>query len=389
MSHTPSPLRHGLRWTTAGESHGPSLVALLEGLPVGFAVDFDAVRVGMKRRWQGYGRGPRAKFEQDQLDVLSGFKKGIALGTPVSLSVGNSDTRIDSLPNLKAPRPGHADLAGVMRAQNRDIRAVLERASARETAARTAMGEIARQLLAQFGIEVRSQVLEIGGTAQGEGSDGEPAWNQTIQKAIDEGDSLGGVFEVQADGCPPGLGGLEQPVDRLDARLMAALASIPAIKGVEIGLGFGGAGVPGSEYHDDIRIAPESAEAGEGVAPKVWAGIARGTNRAGGVEGGLATGQTIQLRAVMKPIPTLRRGLASVELGTMTDSRATYERSDVCSVIPASIVGEAVVCLELASALRARLGGFTLAEMKRAWQQLGSEQNPAEWPDGIEGCADL
>ncbi len=388
MSHTPSPLRHGLRWTTAGESHGPALVALLEGLPAGFAVDFDAVRVGMKRRWQGYGRGPRAKFEQDQLDVLSGFKKGVALGTPVSLSVGNSDTRINELPNLKAPRPGHADLAGVMRSQNRDIRAVLERASARETAARTAMGEIARQLLAVFGIEVRSDVLEIGGTAKADGPDGEPLWNQTIQQAIDEGDALGGVFEVQADGCPPGLGGLEQPVDRLDARLMAALASIPAIKGVEIGLGFGGAGVPGSEYHDDIRIAPDG-EAGELAVPEVWAGIARGTNRAGGVEGGLSTGQSILLRAVMKPIPTLRRGLGSVDLATMTDSRATYERSDVCSVIPASIVGEAVVCLELASALRARLGGFTLAEMRRSWQQLGAGQNPAEWPADIEGCADI
>lgn len=384
MSHTPSPLRHGLRWSTAGESHGPALVALLEGLPAGLPVDFDAVREGMLRRWQGYGRGPRAKFEKDKLDVISGFKKGVALGTPVSMTVGNSDTRIDELPNLKAPRPGHADLAGVMRSQNRDIRAVLERASARETAARTAMGEIARQMLAVFGISVQSEVVEIGGTAKGEGPDGEPAWNQTIQKAIDEGDSLGGVFEIRADGCPPGLGGLEQPVDRLDARLMAALASIPAIKGVEIGLGFGGAGVPGSLYHDDIRIA------GNGDAEaETWAGVARGSNRAGGVEGGLSTGLPILLRAVMKPIPTLRRGLGSVELASMTDSRATYERSDVCSVIPASIVGEAVVCLELASALRARLGGFTLAEMKRAWGGLGGDGNPSEWPDDISGCADF
>lgn len=385
MSHTPSPLRHGLRWSTAGESHGPALIAMLEGLPAGLAVDFDAVRAGMKRRWQGYGRGPRAKFEQDKLDVVSGFKKGVALGTPVSLSVGNSDTRIDELPNLKAPRPGHADLAGVMRAQNRDIRAVLERASARETAARTAMGEIARQLLAQFGIEVSSEVVEIGGTAKGDGADGEPAWNQTIQNAIDVGDSLGGVFVVRADGCPPGLGGLEQPVDRLDTRLMAALASIPAIKGVEIGLGFGGAGVPGSQYHDDIRIAGSDSAAGD----LAWAGIARGSNRSGGVEGGLSTGQPILLRAVMKPIPTLRRGLPSVELSSMSDSRATYERSDVCSVIPASIVGEAVLCLELASALRARLGGFTLAEMKRAWQHLGQDHDPSAWPDDISGCGEV
>ncbi len=378
MSHTPSPLRHGLRWSTAGESHGPVLVALLEGLPAGLEIDFDAVRAGMKRRWKGFGRGPRAKFEQDQLEVLSGFKNGVTLGTPVSLSIGNSDTRIDTLPNLKAPRPGHADLAGVMRSQCRDIRAVLERASARETAARTAMGEIARQLLARFGIEVQSDVLEIGGTAKGDGADGEPAWNQTIQKAIDDGDSLGGLFEVRATGCPPGLGGLEQPVDRLDARLMASMASIPAIKGVEIGLGFGGSGVPGSRYHDGIQADSDA-----------WAGIGRDGNRCGGVEGGLSTGLPIHLRAVMKPIPTLRKGLPSVELASMTDSRATYERSDVCSVIPASVVGEAVVCLELASALRARLGGFTLSEMGRAWKALGSEGEPSAWPDDISGCGEF
>lgn len=375
MSHTPSPLRHGLRWSTAGESHGPALVAILEGLPAGMAVDFDAVRAGMKKRWQGYGRGPRAKFEKDQLQVLSGFKNGVTLGTPVSLTVGNGDTRIDELPNLKAPRPGHADLAGVMRSKCRDIRAVLERASARETAARTALGEIARQLLQGFEINVQSDVLEIGGTAKGEGPDGEPAWNQTIQAAIDSGDSLGGIFEVRADGCPAGLGGLEQPVDRLDTRLMAALASIPAIKGVEIGLGFGGAAVPGSAYHDGIKVDAQQ-----------WGGIGRHSNRAGGIEGGLSTGLPILLKAVMKPIPTLRRGLPSVELATMTDARATYERSDVCSVIPASIVGEAVVCLELASALRARLGGFTLAEMRQAFAGLGRDENPALWPADIGDC---
>jgi chorismate synthase len=310
------------------------------------------------------------------LQVLSGFKKGSSLGTPVSLMIGNSDTRIDELPNLSAPRPGHADLAGVMRSQCRDIRAVLERASARETAARTAIGEIARQLLDVFGISVESRVLEIGGISASDSSSEHQSWDAVIQKAMEDGDSLGGIFEIRATGCPPGLGGLEQPTDRLDARLMASLASIPAIKGVEIGLGFGGAAIPGSEYHDGICLDDGA-----------WGGIGRSSARSGGVEGGLSNGQAIVLRAVMKPIPTLRKGLPSVDLQEMKDSRATYERSDACSVIPASIVGEAVICLELASALRARLGGFTLSEMRAAWKELGGNAHPGEWPSDIsESC---
>jgi chorismate synthase len=376
MSHTPTPLRHGLRWSTAGESHGPCLIALLEGLPGGMAIDWDSVVQGMKRRWQGLGRGPRAKFEKDQLSVLAGMKKGVTLGTPLALSVGNGDTRIDELPNLKAPRPGHADLAGVMRNQCRDIRAVLERASARETAARTAMGEVCRQMLGGFGITVTSEVLEIGGVAAGKDRDGEDAWNEVIRQAQERGDSLGGVFAVRAVGCPPGLGGLEQPVDRLDARLMAALASIPAIKGVEIGLGFSGAGVPGSEYHDAIQADANG-----------WAGLSRPTNRSGGIEGGLSNGEAIDLRAVMKPIPTMRQGAPSVTLATMEESRATYERSDVCSVIPASVVGEMVVCLELASALRARLGGVTIAEMRNRAAQLGQHDSAKDWPQDLSELA--
>jgi len=373
MSHSSSPGLHGLRWTTAGESHGPCLVALLEGLPAGMSIDWDAVRAGMRRRWKGEGRGPRSKFEKDQLDVLSGLKNGVTLGTPLAVSVGNSDTRIDSLPNLKAPRPGHADLAGVMRSKARDIRAVLERASARETAARTALGEVARQLLAEFGISVQAKVLEIGGTPCGDDAEN-PAWIETIRAAHERGDSLGGVFQVEVEGCPPGLGGLEQPVDRLDARLMAALASIPAIRGVEIGLGFGGAGTPGSGYHDGIELAGPS----EG-----WAGVKRSSNRSGGIEGGLTNGSPIVLRAVMKPIPTMRRGADSVKLADLSESRATYERSDVCSVEPASVVGEIVVCLELASALRARLGGWTLSEMRDRAQSLGREERLSDWPEDI------
>ncbi|MAW61192.1 MAG: chorismate synthase [Planctomycetes bacterium] len=364
---------HGLRWTTAGESHGPCLVAILEGLPAAMPVDWEAVREGMRRRWKGFGRGPRAKFEKDVLEVLGGMKNGVTLGTPLAVSVGNSDTRIDTLPNLKAPRPGHADLAGAFRSKTRDLRAVLERASARETAARTALGEVARQLLGQFGITVQAETLEIGGTPRGDDPE-TPAWNETIRAAHERGDSLGGVFTVRVEGCPPGLGGLEQPVDRLDARLMAALASIPAIRGVEIGLGFGGAGTPGSEYHDGIQPDPAG-----------WAGVGRSSNRCGGIEGGLSNGQTIELRAVMKPIPTMRRGADSVRLADLEASRATYERSDVCSVEPASVVGEIVVCLELASALRARLGGFTLAEMRERFERLGGEERLSDWPEDLSG----
>jgi len=364
----PSPGTQGLRWTTAGESHGPALVAVLEGLPAGLRVDLDAVRAGLARRWQGAGRGPRAKFERDELELLAGLKKGVTLGTPLALRLGNADTRIDELPNLKAPRPGHADLPGAMRLRGRDLRAVLERASARETAARTALGEVARQLLAEFGIEVASRVLEVGGRDAAD----EAACEAAIAAARDAGDSLGGVFEVTATGCPPGLGGYAQAVDRLDARLMAALASIPAVKGVEIGLGFTAARRPGTQVHDPIVPDPEG-----------WAGLGRASNRSGGVEGGLTTGQTVVLRAAIKPIPTLRHGVPSVELSTMVPSRATYERSDVCVVHPAAVVGEALVALELASALVARLGGVTLAEMRRRHGDLGREDDPGAWKEDV------
>ena len=394
MSQPLSPDAHGLAWRTAGESHGAALIALLEGLPAAMPVDLAAVQEGMLRRWKAYGRGPRAKFEKDRLELLGGMKKGVTLGTPLALLVHNGDTRIDELPNLQAPRPGHADLAGVLRSRSRDVRAVLERASARETAARTALGEVARQLLARFGIEIFGYVTAIGGIeadpapedrealrAARDGSaffgfdpSRDEAWKQAITAAGEAGDSLGGVFEIQVWGCPPGLGGLAQPTDRLDARLMAALAGIPAIKGVESGLGFRGAGLPGSRYHDELE--PDAG---------AWAGIRRRSNRAGGIEGGYTTGWPIRLRAVMKPIPTMRRGAASVDLSTLEPARATYERSDVCTVPAASVVGEAVVALEVASALRARLGGVTLEEMRARFAGLGAAERPPDWPEDIAG----
>lgn len=361
-----------LSWRTAGESHGPCLIALLEGLPAGLPLDLDAIRAGLRRRWEGLGRGPRARFETDALEVLAGLKKGVTLGTPLVLRVGNADNRVDTLPNLAAPRPGHADLPGMLRLRCRDARAVLERASARETAARTALGEVARQLLGRFGIEIHSRVVSVGGVDAAD----ETAWTAAIEAARETGDSLGGIFEVEAKGCPPGLGGYFQPADRLDARLLGALATIPAVKGVEIGLGFEVGRLPGSQVHDPI--VPD---------PAGWAGLGRGSNHSGGVEGGLTTGLPIQLRAALKPIPTLRHGVPSVELATGTPARASYERSDVCVVFPAAVVGEAVVALELARALLERCGGATLAETRARFDALGREDDPRAWPDELAGCS--
>ena len=368
MSARPSPGTQGLSWITAGESHGPCLIAQLDGLPAGLAVDEDGIRKELLRRWQGYGRGLRAGFEKDELAVLAGLKRGVTLGSPLVVQIGNGDTRIDALPDLKAPRPGHADLPGVLRHKARDIRAQLERASARETAARTALGEVCRQLLTHFGIIVQSRVLEIGGVDFAK----EMEWKAVVDQAKEDGDSLGGSFQVSATGVPPGLGGYAQAVDRLDARLMAALASIQAVKAVSIGCGAQAGSTPGSQYHDAITLDPDG-----------WAGLGRASNHAGGIEGGLTNGQDIVLEASIKPIPTLRKGLGSVDLATMEASRATYERSDVAVVEPAAVVGEAMLCLELASALCARLGSVSLREMKVRFAALGKDERPSDWPDDV------
>ena len=365
-----SPDAHGLQWRTAGESHGVALVALLEGLPAGWRPDLDALRAGLRRRWEVPGRGLRAGFEKDRLTVLAGLKKGVTLGSPLVLQIENSDQRIDELPQLQAPRPGHADLPFALRTRTRDFRAALERASARETAARTALGELARQLLGTCGVTVRSAVLEIGGVDGGDPQ----AVAAALAAAQERGDSLGGRFQVVAEGMPPGVGGFAQAADRLDARLMGALASIPAVKAVAIGAGGEAAATPGSVFHDPI--VPD---------PAGWAGLGRGANRSGGVEGGLTTGQEVVLEAVVKPIPTLRRGSPSVDLATGEPRAATYERSDLCVAFPAAIVGEAVVALELASALRARLGGVTLAEMLDRLAALGRHERPADWPAELGG----
>ncbi|PCJ55137.1 MAG: chorismate synthase [Planctomycetota bacterium] len=370
MSARPTPGLQGLTWSTAGESHGPCLIAQLEGLPAGLQVDLDAIRAGLKRRWEGYGRGLRAGFEKDELAVLSGLKRGVTMGSPLVIQLGNSDTRIDELPDLKAPRPGHADLAGVFRLKTRDIRAQLERASARETAARTALGEVCRQLLDHFEIQVTSQVIQIGGVPFAETE----KWQAVVDQAREDGDSLGGSFQVTASGCPPGLGGFYQAVDRLDSRLMAAMASIPAVKAVSIGWGEQAGSTPGSSYHDPIVLEDGG-----------WAGIGRSSNHAGGIEGGLTNGQDVVVQASIKPIPTLRKGLGSVNLDKMEDSRATYERSDVAVVEPASVVGEGLMCLEIAGALCARLGGVSMREMRERILKLGKNECPQDWPSDVAG----
>lgn len=365
-----SPGTQGLRWKTAGESHGPVLVAFLEGLPAGFRIDFDAVRDELKRRWEGHGRGLRAGFEKDELHILAGLKSGVTIGSPLCISLANSDSRIDTLPNLKAPRPGHIDLAGMLRHKSRDIRAQLERASARETAARTALGAICRQFLAIFEIEVRGRVISVAGIP----GDQVETWHAAIDAAKESGDSLGGILEVKAKGCPPGLGGFAQAVDRLDARLMAALASIPAVKGVGIGAGMAAGDLPGSNYHDPIALDSNG-----------WAGLGRSSNHAGGIEGGLTNGQEILLLAALKPIPTMRKGIGSVDLAKMEGATATYERSDVCVIEAAVVVAEALLCLELASALCARLGAVTMREMLVRFQELGKNESPADWPSDTAG----
>lgn len=376
----------GLRWNTAGESHGRMLVGVLEGLPSGLALDVAAIDAQLARRQRGHGRSARQQVEQDRVEVLAGLRHGRTLGSPLALALANKDASIETLPVPADPRPGHADLAGCQKHGVRDPRLVLERASARETAIRTALGAAAAQLLAHFRIEVFAHVVELGGEragadavvlARGErearraasavacvDSAAESRIVARIDRAKDELDSLGGVFEVLAFGLPPGLGGYADPRERLSARLGGALLSIPAIKGVEIGLGFESARTSGARFHDPIVARS---------APGAFGSYARASNRAGGLEGGMTNGEVLVLRAAMKPIPTLRQGVPTVAFESKREVRATYQRSDVTSVPAASVVGEALVALVLADALLAKLGGDSLAQLERAWQAWVAE----------------
>ena len=341
--------------TTAGESHGPALVAILTGLPAGLRLDRGAIARDLERRRQGYGRSPRQKFEADELEILAGLRHGLTLGTPLALVVRNrdhanwewgmspwppeGDPEGKGAKPVTLPRPGHADLAGVLKFGHDDVRNALERASARQTAVHVAAGAVAKALLAEIGISVASRVSEIGG------ADTEAGWKDATDAARGDRDTLGGVVEVVADGVPPGLGSYAEKTDRLDARLAGALMGIQAVKGVEIGDGFALARLRGSEAHDEIE--PDRS---------------RATNRAGGLEGGVTNGSPVVVRAAMKPLPTLMQPLRSVDLTTGEAGTALVERSDVQAVEALAVVAEAAVAWELARAAREKFGGDALAD---------------------------
>lgn len=367
-----------LRFLTAGESHGPCLLAIVEGLPAGLPVDEEAINADLRRRQGGYGRGGRMQIERDRVEVLGGVWQGHTIGAPVALRIENRDWvnwRDRDLPPLTVPRPGHADYAGMIKYGLDDARPVAERASARETAARVAVGSLAKQLVAAFKVAVGSYVGEIGGVvatipdqppkelwALAEASDvrcpdkeAAAQMRAVIDAAREAGDSLGGVFVVVATGVPVGLGSHVHWDRRLDARLAQAVMSIPAIKGIEIGPAFENARHPGTQVHDELHPGGER-------------GVARVTNRAGGIEGGMTNGQPVVVRAAMKPIPTTVTPLRSVDLATGEPATTQYQRSDVCAVPAAAIVGEAMVAWVLADALLEKLGGDSLHEMKRRFK---------------------
>lgn len=371
-----------LDYRTAGESHGPTLIALVEGMPAGLEINVDRMNAEMRRRQGGYGRGGRQKIEQDAVTILSGVRKGRTIGSPVAMQIPNRDSRLDAAPPVVRPRPGHADLAGSLKWLTTDCRETIERASARETAARVACGELAKELLIQFGIDVAGFVASIGAVRADVPPDLSFAELRSrrdanevycpdaaaagpmvdaIRKAKQDGDTLGGVVETRVVGCPPGLGSCARWQDKLDGRLMQAVGSVQAIKGVEIGLGFQAAGRPGSQMHDEIDF-----DATQRDTPSL--GFARRSNNAGGIEGGMTNGQPIVVRAAMKPISTLLKGLDSVNLLTLAAERSDYERSDVCAVPAASVVVENVVAFEVARVFLEKFGGDTLIEVRAAYE---------------------
>ncbi len=388
-----------LVYRSGGESHGRGMVAMLEGLPKGLVIDLDFIDRQLARRQRGYGRSGRQKIEVDRAEVLAGVRRGASIDAPLVLFIPNRDTSIESMPEPTRPRPGHADLAGCLRHEDRDIRANIERASARETCARVAAGAVAQLLLREFGVEVLGHVVAIGGVpsrdaaaAPGEAlrqldfadarrrveaspfafldQDLEPRLRAVVDAAIGTKDSIGGLVEVVARGVPSGLGSFAQWDQRLDGRLAQALMSVPAFKSVEIGLGALVAERPGSEVHDPIALSGRD--------------IVRTTNHAGGVEGGVSNGEAIVVRAAMKPIATLRRRLASIDLASGEASPAAFERSDVCAVPAASIIAEAMVALVLADALLEYYGGATMEQVRAAHERhrshldeiVGTESDP-------------
>ena len=365
-----------MRFLTAGESHGPCLVAILEGMPAGVSISMEALQRQMRRRQLGYGRGPRMQLESDTVELLSGLRRGKTLGSPIALAIKNTDASIDRLPVVTQPRPGHADLTGAIKYDHRDIRNVLERASARETAARVAVGALCQQLLSLLGIELGSHVIALGSvraapapraTVAALRAKADPTplrcldpqatkrMVRLIDTAMKAGDTLGGIFEVVAEGAPPGLGSYAHYDRRLDAIVGRAILSIHAVKAVEVGDGVLAASLSGSKVQDEIFYTKRR-------------GFYRSANRSGGFEGGMTTGQPIVVRGFLKPLSTLRKPLRSVEINTKRPVVATVERSDVTTVPAAGVIGEAMIAFELANAALQKFGGDSLRELKRNYE---------------------
>ena len=346
-----------LRFMTAGESHGPQLTAILEGIPAGVKIDKEAIDKDLFRRQQGYGRGGRMKIETDKVEIVSGVRFGETIGSPITLVVKNRDWEnwqermaVFGEPKgdkVTAVRPGHADLVGVIKYNRSDARDILERSSARETTMRVAVGGVCKEFLKACGITITSKVTKIGGVV-----DDFEAMKAKIDEAKAKGDTLGGVFEVTVKDVPVGLGSHIQWDRKLDAKLAMAMMSIQAIKGVEIGAGFECANLFGSQVHDEIFYNNE--------ANKIY----RQTNRAGGIEGGMSNGEDIVIRAVMKPIPTLMTPLKSIDLETKKQVLACKERSDTCAVEAAAVVGEAMTAFVIAQAMVDKFGGDSLSDIK-------------------------
>ncbi len=369
-----------LRYWTAGESHGKTLLAMVDGFPAGVALDTGPIDVELRRRQGGYGRGGRQRIETDTVEILTGIWKNTTLGSPIALQVVNKDYKLERLDDLARPRPGHGDLTGAIKYLG-PIRGILERASARETTVRVAAGALTRQLLAQFNIQVIGYVVELGGVKfdvpelpmterlklrdASELYSLDPTRDEEVKRLIDEtgkaGDTLGGIVEVRVEGVPFGLGTHAQWDLKLDGRIAQAVMAVQAIKGVEIGLGFEAARRPGSQVHDPIHYDESQRD-----TPSL--GYTRPTNNAGGLEAGMTNGQPLVVRAAKKPISTLRKPLESVNLTTKEPQSAEYERSDVCAVSAASVIVENVVAFEIARALVEKFGNDSLAEMQARYK---------------------
>ncbi len=361
-----------LRYLTGGESHGKSLVAIVDGVPSGLKVESAFLNRELSRRMAGFGRGKRMAIEKDAIEIVSGLRRSYTIGSPVTVMIANVDHSLDRLPEVLRPRPGHADLAGALKYGHTDMRNVLERASARDTASRVAVGAIAKLLLKGFGIDLASHVVAIGpvearaqdlsfarivemaerSTVRCADPKAGARMVRSIEAASKDGDTLGGIFEVIVHGCPPGLGSYSQWDRRLDGLLAKALVSIQAVKGVSFGIGFEAAARRGSSVHDAIFYDTRR-------------GFYRKTNAAGGIEGGMTNGEDVVIRAVMKPIATLTSALPSVDIVTKKAARAAVERADVCAVPACGVVGEAVVAYEIANAFLEKFGGDSVEEIRR------------------------